>query len=493
MDATIGRVPRPREGLSRGWLLEELKPKGRLLTPFNVISGALILLAAVLLAVRFLKGLGAITHLSQEFPWGLWIGYDVMAGVAIAGGGYVLTFLVYVLHVECYRPIIRVTVLNAFLGYVFAAGSLLLDLGRPWHIVNPIFGRGFGVSSVLFLVAWHFFLYAVMALVELSPAAAEWLGLARMRRVLNRLMFGAVILGITLALLHQAGLGAVFLMARPKLHPLWYSEFIPILFFVSSVFGGLSLVIVEGSMTKRLFSRRLGWTLRRTHEDVTLGLGRIAAATMFAYLCLEIVTLIHGQKWAYLVTPMGVWYLVEVVGCVAVPVGLFVYGSRGKRVRAVQLAAALVLSDFDPGTLPFVTLDDRLARAARRSRKGEDGEPQVVELVAPQGFKGRRALLLDLGPAAKLDGARAEAAGASPAPPRRPSRSTTRRPRRRSTRCRAAPSRTPTRRSRRRRGPSEPGASAPGRCGASTASTRRPRCSCARPPPRPSPWGSWRS
>ena len=343
MGATIGRVPRPDDGLSREWLLHELKPQGKLLTPFNVISGALILAAVVLLVLRFWKGLGSITNLSQQFPWGLWIGYDVMTGVAIAGGGYVLSFMVYVLHLERYHPIIRVTVLNAFLGYVFAAGSLLLDLGRPWHILNPMIGHAFGVSSVLFLIAWHFFLYALMALVEFSPAAAEWLGLERIRRVLNRMMFGAVILGITLALLHQAGLGALFLMARNKLHPLWYSEFIPILFFVSSIFAGLSLVIVEGSISQKVFTKRLGWTLRRTHEDITLGLGRIAAGVMFAYLFLEVVTLIHGQKWTLLATPMGAWYLLEVVGFVAVPAVLYVHGYRGRRMRVIQVAAAMSL------------------------------------------------------------------------------------------------------------------------------------------------------
>jgi Ni/Fe-hydrogenase subunit HybB-like protein len=345
MGATVGRIPRPG-GERRLWsfMLRELKPKGKLLTPFNVISGVLILLAAGLLAVRFVKGLGAITNLSQDFPWGLWIGYDVMTGVAIAGGGYVLTFMVYVLHLERYHPIIRVTVLNAFLGYVFAAGSLLLDLGRPWNIMNPMIGKGFGVSSVLFLVAWHFFLYALMALVEFSPAVAEWLGLERIRRLLKGMTLAAVILGITLALLHQAGLGGLFLMAKGKLHPLWYTEFLPVLFFVSSVFAGLSLVIAEGSISRKVFAPRTGWTLRRTHEDITLGLGGVCAGTMFAYFFLAVVTLLHGQKWAFLSTPMGGWYLLEILGFVALPAVLFAQGYRTRNVKVVQAAAVVALA-----------------------------------------------------------------------------------------------------------------------------------------------------
>jgi Ni/Fe-hydrogenase subunit HybB-like protein len=345
MDATIGRISRPGNELNRvgRLVLQELKPKGKVLTPFNVITGAIMALAAVLLVIRFAKGLGAVTNLSQDFPWGIWIGYDVMTGVAIAGGGYVLTFMVYVLHLEKYHPIIRATVLNAFLGYVFAATSLLLDLGRPWNIMNPMIGNGFGVTSVLFLVAWHFFLYALMALVEFSPAAAEWLGLERIRRVLKGMTFAAVILGITLAFLHQAGLGALFLMARNKLHPLWYSEFIPVLFVVSSVFAGVSLVIVEGSISAKVFAHRTGKLLRWTHEDILLGLGRVAAGTMFAYFFLEIVTVMHGQKWALLATPMGAWYLLEVLGFMLVPGVMYVMAYRARNVNLVKAAAGLTL------------------------------------------------------------------------------------------------------------------------------------------------------
>ena len=345
MDATIGRIPRPGDELRRvaRLVLQELKPKGKVLTPFNVVTGAIMAVAAVLLVIRFARGLGAVTNLSQDFPWGIWIGYDVMTGVAIAGGGYVLTFMVYVLHLEKYHPIIRATVLNALLGYVFAATSLLLDLGRPWNIMNPMIGNGFGVSSVLFLVAWHFFLYALMALVEFSPAAAEWLGLERIRRVLKGMTFAAVIFGITLAFLHQAGLGALMLMARNKLHPLWYTEFIPVLFVVSSVFAGLSLVIVEGSISARVFAHRTGKLLRWTHEDIMLGLGRIAAGTMFAYFALEIVTVMHGQKWALLATPMGLWYLLEVLGFVLVPGALYLMAYRARNLSWVKAAAGLTL------------------------------------------------------------------------------------------------------------------------------------------------------
>jgi len=292
-----------------GFMLQELRPKGKVLTPFNVVTGLLMAVAAVLLVIRFTLGLGSITNLDQRFPWGLWIGFDVITGVAFAGGAYVLTFMVYILGQEKYHPIVRVTVLNGFLAYVFYAGALLLDLGRPWHVVNPIIGNSFGVSSVLFLVAWHFLLYMTAEFIEFSPAVAEWLGWRRVRKVLGGLTLGAVIFGITLSTLHQSGLGALYLMARAKIHPLWYSEFIPFLFLVSSIFAGLSLVIFEGSITHRVFHHRVGARLRQSHDDILVGLARICAGTMFVYLFMELLVFVHGQHWALLSTGWGAWYL----------------------------------------------------------------------------------------------------------------------------------------------------------------------------------------
>src|SRR5665647_769456 len=158
------------------FLSGELKPRGKFLTPFNIISIPVIALGIILIVIRFWKGLGSITNLTQEVPWGLWIGFDVVTGVAFAGGAYVLTFMVYILNMQKYHSIVRITVLNGFLAYVFYAGALLLDLGRPWNVINPIIGNNFGTSSVLFLVAWHFLLYMIAQLIEFSPAIAEWLG-----------------------------------------------------------------------------------------------------------------------------------------------------------------------------------------------------------------------------------------------------------------------------------------------------------------------------
>ncbi len=326
------------------FMLSELKPKGRLITPFNVISGVIIVFTIGLLVIRFTQGLGAITNLSQDSPWGLWIGFDVVTGVAFAGGAYVISFIVYVMNQEKYRPIARVTILNGFLAYVFYAGALLLDLGRPWKVVNPIIGNSFGVSSVMFLVAWHFLLYMVAEFVEFSPVIAEWAGWPKLRKRLHALTLGAVVFGITLSLLHQSGLGALFLMAQDKVHPLWYSEFIPILFLISSVFAGLSMVIFEGTLTHKVFHHRVGERLERTYPDILTGLAKICAGAMFVYLFLQLLVFVHEGRWAYLGTGWGAWYLLEIAGFVALPIFLFLLGYRDGRLGLIRTAAILTLA-----------------------------------------------------------------------------------------------------------------------------------------------------
>jgi len=325
------------------FLKEAIKPRGKFFTPFNIISIPIMLLGIGIIVVRFINGIGSVTNLTQEVPWGLWIGFDVVTGVAFAGGAYVITFLVYILHMKKYHSIVRVTVLNGFLAYVFYAGALLLDLGRPWNVINPIIGNSFGVSSVLFLVAWHFLLYMIAMLIEFSPAIAEWIGLKRARKILSGMTLAAVIFGITLSTLHQSGLGALYLMAKEKIHPLWYSEFIPVLFFVSSIFAGLSMVIFEGSISHKVFSNQISDKNHRSHNGIIHGLSKICTLTMFVYLFLQVLTFVHGKRWVYLDSPMGTWYLVEMIGFVILPMCMFFYSYRKQNILLIKLAALITM------------------------------------------------------------------------------------------------------------------------------------------------------
>ncbi len=325
------------------FLMNELKPRGKWLTPFNLISIPIILVGLALIVLRFAEGLGAVSNINQEIPWGLWKGFNVVTGVAFAGGAYVLTFIVYILKVDKYHSIVRVTVLNGFLAYMFYAGALVLDLGKPWNIFNPIIGNNFGASSVLFLVAWHFLLYIVAQLIEFSPAVAEWLGARRAHKILSGLTLGAVIFGITLSTLHQSGLGALFLMASEKIHPLWYNEYIPLLFLVSSVFAGLSMVIFEGSISQRVFFRKISKKNREARNNMIQSLSKICAFGMFAYLFMQFLVFIHGQHWDLLNTSMGYWFLLEMIGFVAVPMALYFYASRTSSILLSRVAAIITI------------------------------------------------------------------------------------------------------------------------------------------------------
>ena len=325
------------------FFISEIKPKGKWLTPFNIISIPIIILGIIILYVRFTQGLGSVTNLSQQFPWGFWIGFDVVTGVAFAGGAYVITFVVYVMRVEKYHSIVRVTVLNGLLAYIFYAGALVLDLGRPWHIINPIIGNSFGFNSVLFLVSWHFLLYMIAEFVEFSPVIAEWAHWEKVKKIVTALTLGAVIFGITLSMLHQSGLGALFLMAKPKIHPLWYNEFIPLSFFVSSIFAGLSMIIFEGTLTHRVFKHLIGEKNHHSHEEIILGLGKGAAIAMFVYYFFQTLIFIHQQHWTLINDFWGYWYLVEIIGFVLIPCFMFAYAVRNRSIGIIKVASVLAL------------------------------------------------------------------------------------------------------------------------------------------------------
>lgn len=335
-------LPKEKQPIWR-FIISELKPRGKWLTPFNIISIPIIITGVILMIIRFTHGLGAVSNVSQEVPWGLWKGFNVVTGVAFAGGAYVLTFIVYILKVDKFHSIVRATVLNGFLAYLFYTGALVLDLGKPWNIFNPVIGNNYGVSSVLFLVAWHFILYILGLLIEFSPAVAEWLGAKRAHKILSGLTIGAVIFGVTLSVLHQSGLGALFLMAKGKIHPLWYSEFIPLLFLVSSVFAGLSMIIFEGAISQRVFFKQISRKNHEARKDILQSLSRICAFTMFIYFFLQLLVLIHGQHWSYINTPMGYWYLLEMIGFVFIPMLLFIRSFQKPSILLTRIAAIMAI------------------------------------------------------------------------------------------------------------------------------------------------------
>lgn len=322
----------------------ELKPKGNPSTAFNLLSIISIVFGIILIVYRFAVGLGhPVTNLNQSFPWGLWIGFYVMCGVAFAAGGYVLAFIVYVLGVKKYRPLFRVTILNAFLSYVFCAGVIAIGLGRWWNMPNVFLGIEFGVSSVMFVVAWLFLLYILASALEFSPAVAEWLGKTRARKILGALTLGTVVFGVMLSVLHQAGLGALLTMAKGKIHPLWYTEFLPVMFFISSIYAGLSLVIFEGTISRKVFTYQIDEEHRHSHDDIIIGLARICGGVIFAYFSLSIILAQYKGDFALINTAMGYWWLLEIIGFVAIPGLMFIHGAQKRNTYTIRAAAILAM------------------------------------------------------------------------------------------------------------------------------------------------------
>jgi Ni/Fe-hydrogenase subunit HybB-like protein len=247
----------------------------------------------VVTLARFYRGLGATTDLSDAAPWGFWIAFDVMAGVALAAGGFVLAATVYVFRLERYRPFARPAVLTAFLGYAAVATGLLYDLGLPWNIWHPaIFPQP---HSVLFEVAMCVMLYLTVLMLEFAPVILEHPRLSSsgflkaIHRGLKKATIVLVIVGIMLSTLHQSSLGSLFLIAPFRLNPLWYSPYIWLLFFVSAIGLGLMTVTLESFFSAWFFGHRL-------RMDLLPGLGKAASVVLLLYAALRLGDLgMRGQ------------------------------------------------------------------------------------------------------------------------------------------------------------------------------------------------------
>jgi len=309
-----------------------------LLKPFNIVAGIIILIGLPFVVMRFTQGLGAVTHASQDQPWGLFLTWGLFTGVPLAATGFIIASAVYIFGLKDYRPLVRPAVLTGLIGYLFAVIFLLFDLGRPWRLPYPM-TISFGTTSVLFLVGWHVALYLSTQFVEFCPAIFEWIGSARFRRWALRVTIGATIFGVILSTLHQSALGALFLLAPGKLHPLWYSEFIPLFFFVSSIFAGLSMVIAESTLSRRALRGRMDPHRAASFDKLTIGLGRAASLVLLTYFCLKWVGVAHGNHWNLLNTSWGHWFLVEIFVFVLLPCFYFAYGVQKRNVDLIRFTA----------------------------------------------------------------------------------------------------------------------------------------------------------
>lgn len=221
------------------------------MTPTRGVLIGIVLLGLISSYVRFFKGLGAATNLTDQFPWGIWIAFDVICGVALAAGAFTTAAVVYIFNRKKFEPLLRPAILTGFLGYILVALGLVFDLGKYYNIWHAIIY--WQPQSVMFEVAWCVMIYLTVLALEFSPVVFEKFRNVKAQRVIRSITIPLVCLGIILSTLHQSSLGSLFLIAPSKLHPLWWSPMLPVFFFISALAVGVGMVIIETSFVTRSF------------------------------------------------------------------------------------------------------------------------------------------------------------------------------------------------------------------------------------------------
>ena len=228
------------------------------MTVWRGIATVLILAGLLAAAARFRLGLGATTNLTDEFPWGLWIGFDFL-GIGLAASGFTLVAAVHLFHAREYEPIVRPAILTAFIGYLLVVFVLIIDLGRPDHFWHPLVM--WNPHSVMCEISWCLMLYTTVLSLEFAPIVLEKFHVHAPIRWLHAIYLPFMIFGVLLSTLHQSSFGSLYLIVPNRLHPLWYSPLLPVLFFISCIGSGIAMVIMEALLLSRsgviLLSTRL--------------------------------------------------------------------------------------------------------------------------------------------------------------------------------------------------------------------------------------------
>ena len=253
-------------------------------TPMTVIMVLFVMIAAAIALYRMVYGLGAATNMNDGYPWGIWLGFDLYGGVAMAGGGFTIAAAIYIFNWKKYKPIGRPAILTAFLGYLLAVIALFFDIGHPFRLWHP--SIMWQVHSIMWVVAIHVILYTTTLAIESSPMFFEKFKMPKVLKFLNRYMVWAVIFGCMLSTLHQASLGAVFLIAPSKMSPLWFvGSFMPYMFLISAIAMGLAMVSTESMISCKAFNHKID-------NEIFFGLARGLLTTLIIYLIVKVYYLI---------------------------------------------------------------------------------------------------------------------------------------------------------------------------------------------------------
>jgi Ni/Fe-hydrogenase subunit HybB-like protein len=281
---------------------------------------------------RLIAGLGATTNLSDAYPWGLWVSFDILTGVALAGGGFTISAAIYIFNLKKFEPLLRPAKLSAFVGYLIFIVGLFFDLGQPWRIWHPMIM--WNPQSVLFEVSWCVMLYTTVLAIDVFIWALErWQKFEWVAFFRNIYIF-LIVAGIVLSTLHQSSLGALFLLLPEKMSKLWATPAIGVLFFVSSIIGGMSMVTLESILSAKAYGKK-------PEMEIISSLAKGLGLGLVVYFAMKVTDLysrgvtVWGLDWAHLL------FYLEVFGCVALPALLLYFPEVRRSTKGLLWASGL--------------------------------------------------------------------------------------------------------------------------------------------------------
>lgn len=316
--------------------MKQIIPK---LTFWRVV--AVIIIAAGLYStyLRFTGGLAASTNLSDEFPWGLWIGFDILVGVGLAAGGFTICAITHIFNIEKYKPLARPAILTAFLGYLLVIFGLMYDLGKPYNIWHAIIY--WNPRSVMFEVAWCVMLYTTVLFLEFLPIPLEKFGMKKLLGFMKKIGIPIMITGVILSTLHQSSLGSLFLIIPQKMYPLWYSGLLPVYFFISAVGAGLTMVIFEAYLSARAFNKGI-------EADLLSRVGLYSVIILMIGFIIRLIdlTISGNAKLLFTINNYALLFYLEVLIGILIPFGLLIQKRIRENRRWLYASAIMVISGF---------------------------------------------------------------------------------------------------------------------------------------------------
>jgi Ni/Fe-hydrogenase subunit HybB-like protein len=308
------------------------------ITVWRTIAVLLITAGAIAAIARFTLGLGATTNLTDEFPWGLWIGFDFL-GIGLAAAGFTIVAAVHLFHADDYEPIVRPAILTAFIGYMLVVLVLVIDLGRPDHFWHPLVM--WNPHSVMFEITWCVILYTTVLSLEFAPIVLEKFHMHAPIRWIHNFSLPFMILGVLLSTLHQSSFGSLYLIVPNRLHPLWYSPLLPVMFFISCIASGVSMVILETLILSRNGRKLLPMTLRAN-------LAKITAVALAVYLVVRFQDLLGRGGWQYMstFTYHSIAFWAEILIGFVIPLGLLLFPRVRNSRQGLYTATLMVLTGF---------------------------------------------------------------------------------------------------------------------------------------------------